>query len=137
MSKFKKIPRYALHCGNTEFFNYVKTKLLIKENFCPTIDKETMTISFNDGYVTFMEEVKEINGTILQYSKEFNKNTRKMIKSRLVPQSWIEEFKSKSLELTEGAGVKLDQFKDILNKVMSKETEGVDYIILNGIKQYI
>ena len=111
MSKFKKIPRYALHCGNTEFFN--------------------------DSYVKFMEEVKEINGTILQYSKEFNKNTRKMIKSRLVPQSWIEEFKSKSLELTEGAGVKLDQFKDILNKVMSKETEGVDYIILNGIKQYI
>jgi len=144
MSKFKKIPRYAYHCGNTEFFNFVKTKLLIKESYCPTIDKETMTISFNDGnvekydsYVKFMEEVKEINGTIAQYNKEFNKNTRKMIKSRLVPQSWIEEFKSKSLQLSKGAGVKLDQFKDILNKAISKETEGVDYIILNGVKQYI
>ena len=103
-----------------------------------------MKISFNDGnvekydsYIKFMEEVKEINGTIAKYSKEFNKNTRKMIKSRLVPKSWIEEFKSKSLELSKGAGVKLDQFKDILNKAISKETEGVDYIILNDVKQYI
>ena len=144
MNKFKKIPRYTLHCGNTEFFNYVKTKLLIQENYCPTIDKETMTISFNDGnvekydsYVKFMEEVKEINGTIAQYNKEFNKNTRKMIKSRMVPQSWINEFKSKTHKLSDGAGTKLSQFKDILSKAVSKETEGIDYIIMNGVKQYI
>jgi hypothetical protein len=144
MSKFKKIPMYAYHCGNTEFFNFVKTKLLIKENYCPVIDKENKTISFNDGnvetydsYIKFMEEIKEINGTIAQYNKEFNKQTRKMIKSRMVPQSWIDEFKSKTRQLSEGAGTKLSQFKDILSKAVSKETEGVDYIIMNGVKQYI
>ena len=134
MKTFKKITGYAYHCGNTEFFNYVKTKLLMQENYCPTIDRETRTITFNDGnvetydsYIKFMEEVKEINGTIAQYNKEFNKQTRKMIKSRMVPQSWIEEFKSKTRQLSEGAGTKLSQFKDILSKVVSKETEGVDY----------
>jgi len=144
MKTFKKITGYAYHCGNTEFFNYVKTKLLIQENYCPTIDRETRTITFNDGnvekydsYIKFMEEVKEINGTIAQYNKEFNKQTRKMIKSRMVPQSWINEFKSKTHQLSDGAGTKLSQFKDILSKAVSKETEGIDYIIMNGVKQYI
>ena len=49
MSKFKKIPMYAYHCGNTEFFNFVKTKLLIKENYCPMIDKENKTISLDSS----------------------------------------------------------------------------------------
>jgi hypothetical protein len=55
----------------------------------------------------------------------------------MVPQSWIDEFKSKTRQLSEGAGTKLSQFKDILSKAVSKETEGVDYIIMNGVKQYI
>ena len=144
MKKFRKIPRYAYHCGNTEFFNFVKTKLLIEEGFCPTIDKEALTISFNDGnvekydsYIEFMDEVKEINGTIQKYSKQFNKDTRKLIKSRLVKQSWIEEFKAKGLKLSKGAGTKLSEFGDVLKKVITPEIEGEDFIILNGVKQYI
>ena len=144
MSKFRKIPRYAYHCGNTEFFNFVKTKLLIQENFCPGIDKENMTISFIDGnvekydsYIEFMKEVNELNGTIAQYSKQFNKDTRKLIKSRLVPTSWIEEFKNKGRELSKGAGTKLSRFGDILKKAITPEIEGEDFIYLNGVKQSI
>ena len=79
-----------------------------------------------------------MNTILTKNNKEINKNTRKLIKSRMVNPQWIEDFKSKTSELRKGSGTSLSKFKDVLNKVLpSKETEGVDYIIMNGVKQYI
>ena len=57
------------------------------------------------------------------------------LKQKRVFNQWSEIQKLK--EENRNMRRELTSFKDILSKAVSKETEGIDYIIMNGVKQYI